>query len=85
MTTLEALDLPECHMRVALGTCAECGKDRPYGIPADQPLVKDEYSIDVVSFLEAVLRHCEEGHFKLTSMEIEARRAAQSAGAGRVN
>lgn len=75
MTVLDALDLPECHMRVILGTCAECGKDRPYGIDADHPLMEGEVSMDVVQFLETVLRHCEEGHFGLTPVQVEARRA----------
>ena len=75
MTVLSALDLPESRIRVTLGTCVECGKERPFGIDADHPLMEGEISMDIVHFLDTMLIHCEENHFGLTPVQVEARRA----------
>jgi len=80
MTTLEALDLPASHMRVAFGPCDKCSKQRPFGIPADHPLIEGESSMNITEFLETILCHCEECVFGLAPAEIEARRAARSVG-----
>ncbi len=79
MTTLEALKLPDGHIRVMIGPCATCGNVRPFAIHADKAIHEGEESMDIREFLDAVLEHCEDFHFHLTPAMREARQKERKA------
>jgi hypothetical protein len=75
MTVLEALDLPDGHIRTVTGICEKCGNQRFFIIKADDPLVPGEDSMFIIDFLNNTLSHCEDYHFQLTEEERRSRQA----------
>jgi hypothetical protein len=61
MQIIDALNLPDGHIRVIQGPCRECGKERIFAIKADNLLLVGETSMYIIDFLDSVLKHCQAG------------------------
>ena len=45
-------------MRVVYGPCDGCTGERPFGVPADDPILPEHEYIDMIVFLDEILEHC---------------------------
>lgn len=74
-TVLDAMGLPDGHVRVKKAPCEECGNERVFGILADDPVHEGEDHMYIIDFLDATLDHCKHYHFGWTEEKYQADRA----------